>query len=38
METRYCIEYVNPRHPLRDNGSINVRYDKRRIIRTDTER
>lgn len=28
METRYCIEYVNPRHPLRDNGSINVRYDR----------
>ena len=28
METRYCIEYVNPRHPLRDDGSINVRYDR----------
>lgn len=28
METRYYIEYVNPRHPLRDNGSINVRYDR----------
>ena len=28
METRYCIEYVNPRHPLRDNGSVNVRYDR----------
>ena len=28
METRYCIEYVNPRHPLHDNGSINVRYDR----------
>ena len=28
METRYCIEYVNPRHPLRDNGSINIRYDR----------
>jgi hypothetical protein len=28
MEARYCIEYVNPRHPLRDNGSINVRYDR----------
>lgn len=28
METRYCIEYVSPRHPLRDNGSINVRYDR----------
>ena len=28
METRFCIEYVNPRHPLRDNGSINVRYDR----------
>lgn len=28
METRYCIEYVNPRHPLCDNGSINVRYDR----------
>jgi len=28
METRYCIEYVNPRHPLRDDGSINIRYDR----------
>ena len=28
MEIRFCIEYVNPRHPLRDNGSINVRYDR----------
>lgn len=28
METRFCIEYVNPRHPLRDNESINVRYDR----------
>jgi len=28
METRFCIEYVNPRHPLRDNGGINVRYDR----------
>lgn len=28
METRYCIEYVNPRHPLRDNGTVNVRYDR----------
>lgn len=28
METRFCIEYVNPRHPLHDNGSINVRYDR----------
>lgn len=28
METRFCIEYVNPRHPLRGNGSINVRYDR----------
>ena len=28
METRYCIEYVSPRHPLRDNESINVRYDR----------
>ena len=28
METRFCIEYVNPRHPLCDNGSINVRYDR----------
>lgn len=28
MEKRYCIEYVNPRHPLRDNGSLNVRYDR----------
>jgi hypothetical protein len=28
METRFCIEYVNPRHPLRDNGSINIRYDR----------
>ena len=28
METRFCIEYINPRHPLRDNGSINVRYDR----------
>ena len=28
METRYCIVYVNPRHPLRDNGSINIRYDR----------
>ena len=28
METRFCIEYVNPRHPLRDDGSINVRYDR----------
>lgn len=28
METRFCIEYVNPKHPLRDNGSINVRYDR----------
>lgn len=28
METRYCIEYVNPRHPLCDNGSINIRYDR----------
>lgn len=28
METRYCIEYINPRHPLRDNGSLNVRYDR----------
>ena len=28
METRFCIEYVNPRHSLRDNGSINVRYDR----------
>ena len=28
METRFCIEYVNPRHPLRDNGSINVRHDR----------
>ena len=28
METRYCIEYINPMHPFRDNGSINVRYDR----------
>lgn len=28
METRYCIEYINPQHPLRDDGSINVRYDR----------
>ena len=28
METRFCIEYVNPRYPLRDDGSINVRYDR----------
>lgn len=28
MEARYCIEYVNPMHPLCDNGSINVRYDR----------
>ena len=28
MERRYCIEYVNPRYPLRDNGSINVRYNR----------
>lgn len=28
METRYCIEYINPRHPLCDNGNINVRYDR----------
>lgn len=28
MEQRYCIEYVNPLHPTRDDGSINVRYDR----------
>lgn len=28
METRYCIEYINPQHPLRDNGSLNVRHDR----------
>ncbi len=28
METRYCIEYINPQHPLRDDGSLNVRYDR----------
>ena len=28
METRYCIEYINPKYPLLDNGSINVRYDR----------
>lgn len=28
METRFCIEYVNPRHPLHEDGSINVRYDR----------
>ena len=28
METRFCIEYVNPRYPLHEDGSINVRYDR----------
>lgn len=28
METRYCIEYVNPLHPFLDNGVVNVRYDR----------
>ena len=28
METRFCIEYVNPRHLLRENGNRNVRYDR----------
>lgn len=28
METRYCIEYINPQYPLRDDGSLNVRYDR----------
>ena len=28
METRYCIEYINPMHPFGDYGSINVKYDR----------
>ena len=28
METRYCIEYINPQHPLREDGSLNIRYDR----------
>lgn len=28
MEIRYCIEYINPRHPLRENGRLNIRYDR----------
>lgn len=23
---RYCIEYVNPQHPLLDNGELNIRH------------
>ena len=25
-ELRYCIDYINPRHPLLDNGNLNVRH------------
>lgn len=28
METRYCIEYINPQYPLCDDGSLNIRYDR----------
>lgn len=28
METRYCIEYINPQHPFRKDGSLNIRYDR----------
>ena len=28
MEIRYCIEYINPQHPLRSDGSLNIRYDR----------
>ena len=28
MEKRYCIEYINPQHPLREDGSLNNRYDR----------
>ncbi len=28
IETRYCIEYINPQYPLRDDGSLNIRYDR----------
>lgn len=28
METRYCIEYINPQYSLHDDGSLNVRYDR----------
>ena len=27
-ERRYCIEYINPRHPLTSDGRLNVRYDR----------
>lgn len=23
---RYCIEYINPQHPLLDNGELNIRH------------
>ena len=25
-ELRYCIDYINPRHPFLDNGNLNVRH------------
>ena len=28
METRYCIEYINPQQPLWYDGSLNIRYDR----------
>ena len=28
MEIRYCIEYINPQHPLHNDGSLNIRYDR----------
>ncbi len=28
MEIRYCIEYINPRYPLLNNGNLNVRHDR----------
>ena len=27
-ETRYCIEYVNPQYLLREDGSLNIRYNR----------
>ena len=32
METRYCIEYINPRFPLLGNGTLNVRHDRVRTL------
>ena len=32
MELRYCIDYINPRFPLLDNGALNVRHDRVRTL------